>query len=86
MKANDLRIEELISFDEGKLGFQGRRVVLHDMHAMARFRKDLIAALGQDQARRILTRFGFYWRQASSKPRSFSRIFRQTPATCFARC
>ncbi len=63
MKAEDLRLEELITFDEGRLSFQGRRVVLHDMHAMARFRKDLIATMGHEHARRVLTRFGFYWGQ-----------------------
>jgi len=61
MKAEDLRLDELITFDEGMISFQGRRVVLHDMHAVARFRKDLITAMGVEHARRILTRFGFYW-------------------------
>ena len=61
MRAQDLQLDELIAFDEGTLSFQGRRVVLHDMHAMARFRKDLVNATGQEHARSILTRFGFYW-------------------------
>ncbi len=61
MKAKDLRLDELITFGEGKLCFQGRRVVLHDMHAMASFRRDLIEAMGPEHARKILTRFGYYW-------------------------
>jgi len=61
MKADDLRLEELVSFDNGMLNFQGRRLVLHDMHAMAQFRRDLINSLGEDEARRILTRFGYCW-------------------------
>ena len=63
MRAQDLQLDELIAFDEGTLSLQGRRVVLHDMHAMARFRKDLVTATGQEHARSILTRFGFYWGQ-----------------------
>ena len=59
MKAEDLRLDELVSFDDGVLSFQGRRVVLHDMHAIARFRRDLVNSLGEKEARRILTRFGY---------------------------
>jgi two-component system response regulator HydG len=61
MRAKDLRLEELVSFDDGALSFQGRRLVLHDMHAMAQFRRDLVNSLGEEEARRILTRFGFCW-------------------------
>ena len=61
MRAQDLRLEELVTFDEGALKFQGRRVVLHDLHALAQFRRDLVNSLGEDEARRILTRFGFCW-------------------------
>jgi len=41
----------------------GRRLVLHDIHAMAQLRKDLVEMLGHGQARRLLTRFGYYWGQ-----------------------
>ena len=61
MRARDLRLDELVTFGEGTLEFQGRRVVLHDMHAMAQFRRDLVNSLGEEEARRILTRFGFCW-------------------------
>jgi DNA-binding NtrC family response regulator len=73
MKAEDLRLEELVSFDDGALTLQGRRLVLHDMHAMAQFRRDLVASLGETEARRILTRFGFYWGQNDAA--AMKRVF-----------
>lgn len=73
MKAEDLRLEELVSFDDGALRFQGRRLVLHDMHAMAQFRRDLVSSLGEEEARRILTRFGFCWGQNDAA--AMKRVF-----------
>ena len=73
MKAEDLRLDELVSFDDGVLSFQGRRVVLHDMHAMAQFRRDLVNSLGEDEARRILTRFGYCWGQNDAA--AMKRVF-----------
>ena len=43
------------------------------MHAFAQFRKDLIEMVGLDHARRILTRFGYFWGQADAA--AMKRIF-----------
>ena len=61
MRAEDIRLEELISFSEGMVSFHGRRLVFHDVHAIAQLRKDLVDTIGVDQTRRILSRFGYYW-------------------------
>ncbi len=73
MRAADLRLDELVSFDDGVLSLQGRRLVLHDMHAMAQFRRDLVNGLGEEEARKILTRFGFYWGQNDAA--AMKRVF-----------
>jgi DNA-binding NtrC family response regulator len=61
VRAEDIRLEELISFSEGMVSFHGRRLVFHDVHAIAQLRKDLVDTIGVDQTRRILSRFGYYW-------------------------
>ncbi len=66
MKAYDIKLDELVDFSEGLLSLQGRRLVLHDMHAFAHLRKDLIEMLGLDMARQVLTRFGYFWGQADA--------------------
>ena len=33
MRADDLKLEELVGFSEGKVHLHGRRLVLHDLHA-----------------------------------------------------
>jgi len=73
MKAEDLRLEELIEFGDGSLQLHGRRLVLHSIDAFAQFRKDLAGTVGLDQARRILTRFGYFWGQADAA--AMKRIF-----------
>jgi two-component system response regulator HydG len=73
MKADDLRLEELISFSDGLISLHGRRLILHDTYAMAQFHSDLISMVGPEQARRILTRFGFFWGQADAA--AMRRIF-----------
>jgi two-component system, NtrC family, response regulator HydG len=73
MKAADLRLEELVDFAEGRLSLKERRLVLHNIHAFAQFRKDLFDMVGKDQARRILTRFGYYWGQADAA--AMRRVF-----------
>ena len=42
MRSSDLVLEELIKFSEGRIDFQGRRLVLHSIHAFAQLRRDLI--------------------------------------------
>ncbi|MDD2708948.1 MAG: sigma-54-dependent Fis family transcriptional regulator [Verrucomicrobiae bacterium] len=73
MKATDLRLKEIIEFSAGRLNLKGRRLVLHDIHAFAQFRKDLLDMAGLDHARRMLTRFGFFWGQADAA--AMKRIF-----------
>jgi two-component system response regulator HydG len=66
MRADDLRLEELVSFSEGLVSLHGRRLILHDIHAMAQLRKDLVDAVGPEESRRILCRFGYYWGEADA--------------------
>jgi len=66
MKSDDLELHELIKFSEGKIDLYGRRLVLHSLNAFGQFRHDLIDMLGYDQARRLFTRFGFFWGQADA--------------------
>ena len=66
MRAADIRLAELVDFGEGEINLQGRRLVLHDLNALALMRKDLAEAEGPDQARRLLTRFGYFWGQADA--------------------
>ena len=73
MKANDLKLNELVDFSEGWLGLHGRRLVLHDIHAFAQFRKDLVEMVGLEPARRMFTRFGYFWGQADAA--AMKRIF-----------
>ena len=73
MKADDLRLEELVTFSEGLVSLHGRRLILHSIHAMAQFRKDLVDSLGIGQARRVLSRFGYFWGQADAA--AMKRIF-----------
>lgn len=73
MRANQIKLEEIINFNEGNLDFQGRRLVIHDMHSFAQIRKDLIDMVGLEDSQRILTRFGFHWGQADAS--AMSRIY-----------
>lgn len=73
MKARDLKLEELVTFDDGALSLRGRRVVLHDTYAFAQLRKDLADMVGLEPARRVLTRFGYAWGQADAG--AMKRVF-----------
>ena len=66
MRADDLRLDELVGFAEGDISFQGRRLVLHSLHAMAQLRADLHRMVGPGHARRIFTRFGYFHGQAGA--------------------
>jgi two-component system, NtrC family, response regulator HydG len=66
MRAEDLRFDELIHWSDGVVSVHGRRLVLHDIHAMAQFRRDLVDTAGPERARRILTRYGSFWGQAAA--------------------
>ena len=73
MRADDLRFEELYTFRDGAIDFQGRRLVIHSLDAFAQFRTDLFEMVGPRQARRILTRFGYFWGQADAA--AMRRVF-----------
>lgn len=66
MKATDLNLAELMQFREGRVAFHGRRLILHDLHALGQFRRDLIEMVGGEHAQRILTRKGFFWGQSDA--------------------
>jgi two-component system, NtrC family, response regulator HydG len=73
LRARDLKLSEIMQFDDNYVGLKGRRMVLHDLHAFAQFRKDIIDCVGMDQARRIFTRFGMFWGQADAA--AMKRLF-----------
>lgn len=66
MKADDLRLEEIINFSEGTLTLRGREVVIHSLHAFAQMRKDLIDTAGLEHGRSMLLRFGYFQGQADA--------------------
>jgi DNA-binding NtrC family response regulator len=66
MRADDLRLDELVAFTPGEISFQGRRLVLHSLHAMGQLRADLVRMVGAEHARRIFTRFGYFHGQAGA--------------------
>lgn len=61
MRAQDLHLLELLEIkpESGSLRFKNRRMLLWDADAFGHLRKELIESLGVEQARPILTRFGF---------------------------
>jgi len=73
MRADDLKLDELVSSENGVLSFRGKRVVLHDLHAMGQFRKDLATMLGLRGMRWVLTRFGYYWGHTDAE--AMTRVF-----------
>ncbi len=66
MRAADLRLTELVAFEEGTILLHGRRLVLHSVDAFAQSRRDMLDMLGPAQARRVLTRFGYFSGQADA--------------------
>ena len=74
MRVEDLKLDELLEFRDGAIDFQGRRLVLHSTDAFAQFRKDLFEMVGPEQARRILTRFAYFWGQADAA--AMRRVFK----------
>ena len=73
MKADQLRLEELVRFSKGLMDLHGRRLVIQDLHALGQFRRDIIEMVGREQARRIFTRLGYFWGQADSA--AMKRLF-----------
>ena len=73
MNAEELRLDELVRFGEGLVDLHGRRLIIHDTATLGQFRRDLIEMIGWDDARRILTRKGYFWGQADAA--AMKRIF-----------
>ena len=73
MNAEELRLDELIRFGEGLVDLHGRRLIIHDTATLGQFRRDLIEMVGWDDARRILTRKGYFWGQADAA--AMKRLF-----------
>ncbi len=75
MRARDLDLRELLSFEPGggPLRFAGERALLLDAVALGLLRKLLIDTLGESGAHGVLTRFGFAhgWRTAESLRTAF---------------
>ncbi|KAB2969819.1 MAG: sigma-54-dependent Fis family transcriptional regulator [Thermoanaerobaculia bacterium] len=75
MRARDLDLRELLSFEPGggPLRFAGERALLLDAVALGLLRKLLIETLGESAAHGLLTRFGFAhgWRTAESLRTAF---------------
>jgi len=66
MRAEDLKLEEMVEFDEGKIDLRGRRLVIHSVDAFARFREALLESVGLLRGRQILTRYGYFWGEADA--------------------
>ena len=60
MKAQDLKLNELVDITEGRLNIKGRDFVLHPKNAFAQVRKDIVDNIGIEEAHRIFTRFGYF--------------------------
>jgi len=73
MKAENLKLEELVKFDEGLVSLHGRRLIIYDLSALGQSRRDLIEMVGPEQARRISVRRGFFWGQSDAS--SMNHIF-----------
>ena len=73
MKAEELRLDELVHFGEGLVDLHGRRLILQDTVSFGQFRRDLIEMVGQEDARRIMTRWGYFWGQVDAA--TMQRLF-----------
>lgn len=61
MRASELRMEELLKFqpEQGKILLKDSRVIIFDVSALGKLRKDLIDTLGMDRAKGFLIRYGW---------------------------
>ena len=73
MNAEDLRLDELVRFGECVMDLHGRRLIIQDTASLAQFRRDLVEMVGWDDARRILTRKGYFWGQVDAA--ALKRLF-----------
>ena len=73
MKAEELRLDELVHFGEGLVDIHGRRLIIQDTASFGQFRRDLIEMIGREDARRIMTRWGYFWGQVDAA--TMQRLF-----------
>ena len=73
MKAEELRLDELVRFGEGLVDLHGRRLIIQDTISFGQFCRDLIEMVGQEDARRIMTRWGYFWGQVDAA--TMQRLF-----------
>ena len=73
MKAEELRLDELVRFGDGLVDLHGRRLFIQDITSFGQFRRDLIEMVGWEDARRILTRWGYFWGQVDAA--TMQRLF-----------
>src|SRR5271157_2728686 len=73
MKAEELRLDELVHFGEGLVDLHGRRLVIQDTVSFGQFGRDLIEMVGPEDARRIMTRWGYFWGQVDAA--TMQRLF-----------
>ena len=73
MKAEELRLDELVRFGEGLVDLHGRRLLIQDITSFAQFCRDLIEMVGREDARRIMTRWGYFWGQVDAA--TMQRLF-----------
>jgi len=74
LRAEDLRIEQLLRMDEREgIRFAGERALILDAVALGLLRKQLVETLGMAGARAVLTRFAFAhgWRMAEALRTAF---------------
>ncbi len=74
MRPDYLELDELVEMSPGNINLHGRRLVLHSVDAFARFRDDILEMLGEEHARRLFTRFGYFCGQADAA--ALQQIFR----------
>ncbi len=73
MKAEELRLDELVRFGEGLVNLHGRRLIIQDTVSFGYFGRDLIETIGREDARRIMTRWGYFWGQVDAA--TMQRLF-----------
>lgn len=73
MKAEELRLDELVRFGDGLVDLHGRRLIIQDITSFGQFRRDLTEMVGWEDARRILTRWGYFWGQVDAA--TMQRLF-----------
>ena len=73
MKADELRLDELVRFGEGLVDLHGRRLLIQDTTSFGQFGRDVIEMVGREDARRMMTRWGYFWGQIDAA--TMQRLF-----------